>query len=250
MTASLPRLLLCWPAACGTPAPGGLSGDVQRYADAVALLPDDPRAAAAGCDAVVESELHGDCMVQAAAAMAPSDAARASALCTSLDGGLHRDECWFRVAEVRGDSALCGQAGAFADDCRLHVFSHALRALLPPGVSPASAEPLLATAIPGHGFTEDDPRPWSAAFRWVLGGQRPLDPATCDAVAESSRAEACRQTALAVYSDRLNHARDTGRFPCDADPGDLDALPESLRFAEDPALRALLEARRAQDLCP
>ena len=36
----------------------------------------------------------------------------------------------------------------------------------------------------------------------------------------------------------------------EADPGDIEALPEGLRFADDDALRTLLLARRAQDLCP
>ncbi len=231
---------------------GGCGGaepiDPVGYAEALRAVSTDPSAGASACAALVRAAERGDCIVAAAEALAATDTDAAQALCDSLVGdelGLYRDECGFQVAERSGDPERCATAGRFADDCRLHQLSSALGGAIPRGAAPGGFESQLAPQLAQWGFAEDDLRPWSAAYRWVLGGQRPLDLGSCAAVARPELAEACVRTGLAHYEDVLNHARDTGSFPCDG-----SALTGRLAHMPHPELDALIERRRQEDLCP
>lgn len=203
------------------------TSDIHRYRQAL----DDGT-----CAAVEDPTLRDDCWIhrtredQRSHCDAPSDA-RA------------RGECWFVLAEATADPSLCPRAVPFADDCALHVLSTSFRALGEPGTHPGDHEEEVARRIQAAGLAADDPRPWSAWYRQVLAGNLPLDRASCDAVADLPRREACRHTGLALYNDRLNHARDHHLWPCDGSP-----LPRSLTVVPDPELDALVATRT--DLCP
>ncbi len=247
----LATALALFPMACPAPEPPGaasadaVSADVAAYARALAAIRSDPAGAAAACAPVRDPNLAADCLTAAAEALADNDPDGAEALCVQLPAGVGRDECHFQVAERARDVTRCDRAGAFADDCRLHRLSADFGRLIPRGARPGGFEADLAAALPDYGLAVDDPRPWSAAYRWVLGSHRPLDRGSCDAVADPDRAEACRHTAVALFDDLLNHARDTRTFPCDGGP-----LPDRLAHAPDPVLDQRLAERRARDLCP
>ena len=216
--------------------------DAQLHHEALQALETDPARAAALCAAIGEPGLSATCTWSAAEALAATDAAAAKALCGGLSAA-GADECHFRLAEVTKDPALCAKAGAHADDCRLHLLSRDFSSWVPRGALPGSVEDAALAPIAAVGLSIDDPRPWSALYRWVLGAQRPLDRGLCAAVSDPMRREACLNTAVAVFNDQLSHLRDRGVDLC-AGP-----LPTAATYAPDPALDAALAGRRAADLC-
>jgi hypothetical protein len=238
LTALLVVLLGCEPAA---PPP---VASPHAYADAVVEVLQRPTETVAICGALSDSKLQADCVATGAKELAAKDPAGAAVLCAALPEGVGRDECHFQVAERSGDVAHCAQAGRFADDCRLHRLSQDFKRLIGADAVPGGFEEGLAPVLLNYGFAADDPRPWSAAYRWVLGGHRPLDRASCSQAPSPSQVDACRMTALALYNDLLNHARDSKLFPCDGGP-----LPERLSYLPDPDLDAIIERRRKDDLC-
>ncbi len=156
-----------------------------------------------------------------------------------------RGECRFRLAERTLDARLCEHAAPYAEDCALHVLSASFRTWVPSGAAPGGPEEdILAERIVEAGLAVDDPRPWSAWYRWVLGAQRPLDRGACGKVAASPRREACVQTGRAIFEDRLNRARDDGTLGCASPDGAQGALPEALRHTADAELDAIVAARR------
>jgi len=186
------------------------------------------------CAGIRDDALRDDC--REATAKAPSD-------CESVGDATLRGECWFQLAEATSDAALCPRAVPFVDDCALHVLSRAFPKWLPKAARPGEHEAEAAARITAAGLAADDMRPWSAFYRHVLGGTRPIDRSTCDKVENAARREACKRTGIAMYQDLLNHARDRGLYPCDGGP-----LPTLLAYAPDPELDAVIAARR--DLCP
>ncbi len=240
---ALALLLSCGPLLQPQPP---AADDAATYAAALAAIAAEPVAGATACADIVRPALRADCTSAAAEALAATDAAAAAGLCAGLPAGSGRDECHFQVAERSADVRRCADAGDFADDCRLHRLSADLRNLLPASATDlATAEATLAPHLRDYGFAPDDMRPWSAAFRYLLARELPLDRGRCDAVTDPDRAEACRHTALALFEDMLNHARDTTGLPCDGGP-----LPPRLRYRPDPDLDAILARRMATDLCP
>ena len=219
--------------------------DPAAYAAALAAVAADPAAGAEQCRALTTDAERTDCLSAAAEGLARAEPAAAATLCAELPDGLWRDECGFQVAEVAGDPARCAAAGRFAEDCRMHLWSRAVARALPAAPSPTqAAEPIARLAL-DFGFDAADPRPWVAAWRIVGAQMDPLDRAACDAL-PAERADGCRATLRDLYADRLNHARDTRRFPCDGQP-----LTGRLAYAApDPELDALVASRREADLCP
>lgn len=182
------------------------------------------------CTALADARLRDACaVVHVQCGLAEAETARA--------------ECAFRRAERTGDAAGCAEAGAWADDCRLHLWAASFEGWSPEAPRAGTDDALVVDHLPAFGFTAGDPRPWSAWYRWVHGHTRPLDRAACAAVLDPEHAEACRQTALAHYGDMLNVARDRKLYPCDGAP-----LPPFLQYTPDPEIDAL-RARRT-DLCP
>lgn len=163
--------------------------------------------------------------------------------CDRVEGARDRADCAFRAAEAHGDPKGCADAGEWADDCRLHVWTGGLRKWAPRDVPLVDAEGTVAGKVTEYGFAADDPRPWSAWYRHALGRMRPLDRAQCRTLPDASHVEACLQTGLALYGDLLNVARDQKLYPCDGGP-----LPSLLQTTPDPELDALRASRT--DLCP
>lgn len=229
-------------AACDrSPDPVPPAAERVRYLDALAMLPERPEAAIAACAGLGDA-LRGPCVVAAVEA-APRHA-EAAAWCDALPAGTWRDECRFQRAERTGDLAGCAEAGAFADDCRLHVWSQGLHRLWPRGTPVPDGVAAARAALGAAGIDPADDRFWSATFRHVLLASRPFDRRVCDATGDERLADVCRRTGVAVYHDLLNHERDFGAFPCDGAP-----LPERLAYAPDPEIDEVIARRRAADLC-
>ncbi len=186
------------------------------------------------CETITDPALRDDCHL--AASKAPAD-------CGRIEAEKVRGECWFQIAEKTRDPALCAKATPFVDDCALHVLSQAFPKAIPAGSRPGEHEDAAEALILSSGLAVTDMRPWSAWYRWVLGGMQPLDRAACAGVADPDRREACTHTGVALYQDLLNNARDRGLYPCDGGP-----LPPYLQTTPDPELDALRASRT--DLCP
>jgi hypothetical protein len=201
------------------------------------------------CESLQSAEWRGDCALAAVQGLAENTKHATSALlqrCSELPSDVARWECAFQVGEQRNDGEACAQAGLFADDCRMHIFSAALARLK--DVPDQGAETAITALAEEFGFAATDPRPWVAASRWLLGSTHPLERSRCDIfITEKGvdRANICRDAGQQLYNDRLNHARDTKRYPCDG-----SALPEDLETVDDDALDQLRLEREGRDLCP
>ncbi len=191
------------------------------------------------CATVKDVALSDDCWITAASRR-PAGAASQSArtgLCAHVVTDGDKGECAFAVAELLGTPELCRDAGPFADDCALHVVSAVFARQSTLDEGEARAQITLA------GLAADDPRPWSAYFREVLGRKQPLAPSTCDSASPALK-EGCRQTARALFDDRLNQARDRRQFTCtDGQP----TPPWPFAWEPDPVLDAAFASRG--DLC-
>ncbi len=227
---ALPHALLLLLSACAEPSDHDRSAEARVWATALA---------SGDCQGLVE-DLHDACVI--------ADVERTRVdRCDDARAEHARGECRFRLAERTLDARICARAAPFAEDCALHVLSASFRTWVPAGAAPGGPEEdRLAERIAASGLAVDDPRPWSAWYRWVLGAQRPLDRSACGKVASPERREACIQTGRAVFEDRLNRARDEGTLGCGTSPGEHDALPETLRHTADAELDAIVALRRAR----
>ncbi len=181
----------------------------------------------------------GDCAVIADRALR-DDCHALRGECTEVEGNLARDECGFVRAEKAGDIALCGGAGQFEHDCRMHLWSQEVNALGASACAIARDEPTVATRLEDLGFEADDPAPWSAYYRRCLTVRRPIDRGPCNLIPRAVAREACLRTGLALYDDLLNMARDKHDFPCGGGPP-----PALLDHAPDREIEALIDRRRA-----
>jgi hypothetical protein len=216
-------------AACGGAShPDGVPDAAQREAWLAALK-------SGACETVTNEALRDDCWL--------ARVAHHPEVCEKMAGETARSECWFRVAEAQADPSLCPKAGIFAEDCALHVLSTSFASWVPRDARPGAGEDEVERRIAASGLAADDPRPWSAYYRWILGQQHPLDRASCAAATTEERRDACAHTGLALYADLLNHARDRRTFPCDGGP-----MPPELQTTPDPEIDALVASRT--DLCP
>lgn len=163
--------------------------------------------------------------------------------CERVFGEQMRFECAFRRAERSGNVAECADAGSFADDCRMHLWSASFTRWAPQPTLVGRDELLVQREIEKGGFAEGDLRPWSAWFRYSLGEQPMLDRGACQSVLLPVAREACFATGLSLYGDRLNAARDRGLYPCDG-----GELPAFLRYVADVEIDQLRASRH--DLCP
>lgn len=224
-------LLALLPAGCGG-LPVDDAADRARYSDALRT---------GECASVHDVALADDCWI-AAASRRPgrsADLATRTALCARVITDRDRGECYFAVAELYGAPQLCPQAVPFADDCALHVVSMRFAR------ASTLTEEYATTQITTAGLKADDPRPWSAYFREVLGREQPLDRTLCSSQSPPLQ-EACRQTGLALFEDRLNQARDHRQFTCVGSKAQ-PPWPERVAWAPDPELDAVFTAR--SDLC-
>lgn len=190
------------------------------------------------CDTLQDAALRDDC--REATAKTAED-------CPAIEDDRLRGECWFQLAERTADPSLCPKATPFADDCAMHVISAAFAKKIPRGTRPGQGEETAEALITAAGLSLDDPRPWSAYYRQVLGAERPIDRQACAAVTAPTRRDACLHTGIALYQDLLNHARDRRLYPCDTPNPTVEQLPKLLQYAPDPELDAVRAART--DLC-
>lgn len=163
--------------------------------------------------------------------------------CDAIVGERARYECAFRRAEKSEDAEDCKDAGAFAEDCQMHLWTASFRKWAPDPPVVGRDEPVVAEHIARGGFIPDDPRPWSAWYRYALSRQMPMDRGACRSVPHVVAREACLATGVALYDDRLNAARDLALYPCDG-----GELPSFLHTTDDPDIVALRVSRN--DLCP
>lgn len=201
--------------------------DPQAYRDALAN---------GTCETLTDPTLRDDCW------LAHLDPAAADP-CGRLTTQKLIDECHFEVAERTGDAAVCREAGAFKDDCGIHLLAAGYPKWIPANALPGAYESIVEGHAREAGFADTDPRPWTAYYRWLLGNQHPMDRATCDVLADPNRRDLCRQAGIALYHDLLNVARDRGVYPCKDEP-----LPDFLQYAPDPALD-MARRRRRPELC-
>ena len=222
--------------ACSSP----VVTDAELIANARLHLDDDPVAAVELCLKIDSMEVRTGCVEQAAPVLAIENLDSSLSLCEQLE---NPDECMFRVAEAVEDAELCIRAGEFEFNCKMHIFSNELHSWIPRGALPADITSIAGSHISTARLSPDDPRPWSAIWRWVLGAQRPLDRPSCSGVDQPMEREACEMTAITVFNDRLNHYRDLGLHLCEGD------LPPPVQYLSDPELDRVLSVRRSQDLC-
>lgn len=182
------------------------------------------------CDAVREPELRDSCLIALVER-------RGVERCGEIAAGAAQDECAFRLAETLRTPERCREAGRYAEDCALHVLSNTFLVDAPEARPGGPEEAALAERIGASGLPTDDPRAWTAWYRWALGRHAPLDRSACVNVAGEARRGICRAAGRGLYEDRLRHARDSGTLTC-ATPND-DPL---LQHTADPELDALLVA--------
>lgn len=211
--------------ACGKPQ----VSDAKLYRDGLA---------SGDCSPVREPDLRDDCWV--ATAVTKSLRARP---CDLIGGDHYKGECWFSLAEREKDPTLCKKAIGFTDDCALHVLSQDFAAWVKPESVPGDQDAEMEAKVASAGMKSDDPRPWSAYYRWVLGQHRPFDRSSCAKIENVMRKEACEKTGIAVYNDLLNNARDRKLIPCPS----RKPLPPELAHTPDAELDALVTSR--EDLC-
>lgn len=214
--------------------------DRRLHAQALETVAADPAAAAALCARIDDPQLHADCVWVSVEALASTDPELAASLCADTPGA-GGEECWFLLGEHARDPSACANAGSLADDCRMHVFSDRLNNDLNRDASFGGVEATLEPWVVWAGLNPSDPRPWSALYRQLHARTPTLDPANCAVIADPDLQASCRNTAVAVFHDRLNRARDRGAELC------TGALP--FPVVMDASLQAELDLRREQELC-
>ncbi len=193
-----------------------------RLPDAVAWA----RALQTGaCEVVHDTALRDSCLVALVER-------RGVDRCAEVVSPTTREECAFRLAEKLRAPERCKEAGRFAEDCALHVVSNTFLVDAPDARPGGPEESVLAARIVASGLAADDPRAWTAWYRWALGRHAPLDRGSCDAVTNDTRRALCRTAGRGLYEDRLRHARDTGALTC-------EVHAESLQHTPDPELDTL-----------
>jgi hypothetical protein len=156
--------------ACVTAEPG--PSPAQRVA--TALAEQDP----SHCAGLADPLARGDCQLAAGAA------------CDDIEPGPFQSECRFLVAEALTDEdeavAMCGEAGAFANDCYAHLFQDYENRDLFPGVP--FDEALAVARTRAHHYESMGATTWKPAWGWLwrrlFEEQRRIDLAACAPYAE------------------------------------------------------------------
>ena len=236
--------------ACGSPAS---PPPAQALSTALAAVRARPRAALEACAAVDDPRWRGDCLIAAVERLAARDEAAAATLCEAVPRPEEADECWFQLAERSGAARRCGQAGRFAEDCRLHAWVAGMAAWLParPSADPAVPAPAWANevaesaaiAAKDAGFDAQDERPWTALFRHIHARADRPDPRLCGDFEAMGRAATCQAAGQATFRDLLLYRRDTGALDC-------AAAREEARLYADPAWRDVMTEVTEAAGCP
>lgn len=192
------------------------------------------------CADIEDTELRADCSWRVVEELAHDDYDLCAGLCQALPGAMGH-ECWFLLGENGDEPAACANAGAMADDCRMHLVG---RRLMRVSGDFGADEGPVEEVIVALGLSIQDDRPWSAWYRGLHGRAMPLDRSRCDVVADPWRRDICSMSAIPLFHDRLNMARDRGLELCDSVPD------EAAYVGPDAVLDQVLAERRGADLCP
>ncbi len=237
------------PAAVALGACGARAVDGQQVEDALRAARDQPASAAEICGALPAGRWRAECVISAVERLAAHQPAVAEGLCSQLEddeGGVDAHECWFQLAERSLDVALCVRSGSFLEDCRIHVWTARVPALIDAQVSGgAPLEPALvglALAAAEHGFVPDDPRPWTAVYRHLHHAAGAPTPEVCAGL-PPEHAQWCARAGVGVYRDQLQFLRDSNHFPCGGPPA-------SVAPAAGAPYRAVYAELAAQVGCP
>ena len=234
-------------AACVGPGAAAMQ-DAKRYSAAIPAIAADPSVASTVCASITQLRLRADCVTAGAEQLARTQQVDGAVdLCSSLPPGLGRDECFFQIADRSGEVRFCGQAGRFADDCRVHGWNRLVERNIDTQASfvvamermrPLAMERMRPLALEA-GFSAEDRRPWIVLFRVLHGSRRPLDLAHCLGL-DDGTARLCLDAAMMLLNDRLAHARNSREWPCGASP------PELLMIADDAVLQAIVDESRSE----
>lgn len=219
--------------------------DVDAYAEAARIAPEDPAAAADLC-ARVEGEAGAECMALTAAEVSTSDLDLATQLCARVEEGVWRDECGFLVADgaVRSghvDEAgpICAQAGRFADNCLMHVWKrHAAICVDQSAELQAASDCHQLSFAWSEGLLTADEgleaRFWDVFFDAAVGGAKGgaahIDFARCEELTDETLRDRCEHVIPFTLQRALNRsthkqagepgAMDRSKL-CNEDLGDL-----------------------------
>ena len=194
--------------------------------------------AAVLCAEIGSMELRADCTWRVVEELATTKPELCTTLCQDLPG-IFGQECWFLLGEHGDDPAACANAGPMADECRMHLVGRRLMGTRGDFSDDDGAEDVFV----GLGLSLGDDRPWSAWYRMLLSRQAVLDRSACTLVADPWRRDICVNTAIPLFHDRLNMARDKGLDLC-------TGVPAEVAYVAEPELDAALDQRRLEDLCP
>ena len=239
-------LLACRPSGSDSPSPqsdngaNGISRDIALAEAAGQMARQDPSGAMTRCATLLDPSLKTDCVLSTVPHLARKDSAAAEAACATLP---EPDECFFRLAETLKDAERCGHAGAFEDNCRLHVLSFGLREWITEEQLFEDIERDAPEKIRASGLSEEDPRPWTAIWRWALSRSTPLDRGACRTLSDETLVPVCLDAGMGLFHDRLSQARDRDTGLCNG------PIPDSLAYLADPELDRALAQRKATDLC-
>ena len=196
--------------ACGRPPPT----DQDHF---LAALTAPAAEMAAHCDQIDAPALRGECLAQAAGALAPGGIEEAMALCDGVEDGVWRDECAFMAVDGAGlvgnaAVAACRRARHFGERCLQHAVNRSLDALELPeelGAEPAlrqAAREVVEAHYPSFAKEHlqqliDAAMARLVARRWTSG--RPFDPQSCGEASE----RVCELSYESVAYRAIEHGR-------------------------------------------
>ncbi len=258
----IPATLLALLWGCGEPSP--VSTDVAVYSALLKTGFTDAEAALATCQGLSDPKLAGDCaMVVAVTASsgANQDPAR---WCSRVPEGTWRDECRFEGAELQKRrnlpdraAALCLAAGAFADDCGMHMWMSELDQLTwSMGTADLSARLPEANALYQRWApslargTDMEQRFWRQYYQRAFGSRASVDLNVCAGLAEADAAR-CASAGADLFANQLApFLQQTGRLAefCRLQNPSSEIVGPWLGAVPHPALDAALR-ERAPQLC-
>ncbi|HJN72933.1 MAG TPA: hypothetical protein QGF58_03265 [Myxococcota bacterium] len=144
------------------------TSDAELIAESIAeLTAGRPKAAAAICLQVSQTQAAAECAWSVAAVVAESDPAAATAICRTLSGA-HADECAFVVAEASQDPELCSGTGGLEVKCQLHFYRDGLSAWVPPDARVGQVDGLAQEHMTALGLAVETEAAWFRTYRYVL----------------------------------------------------------------------------------
>ncbi len=243
--------------------PPRVATDTERYAQ---LLRDgftDPEQALGVCASLADPDLAGDCALVIAIQSAKGTRQDPALWCARVPEGAWRDECHFEGAEMMARrnqpdraAALCRLAGAFRDDCGMHLWMNEL-SRLSQGLTPATLADALPAASAAYARwapalaedTDIEERYWRMFYQGLFGPRAAVDLSVCAPLPEAD-ARRCEQAGAALFLEQLGpFLVQSGRSAefC-REPARSERVAPWLGALPHPALDQALQARQPQ-LC-